>query len=95
MEFDLNISKFETINSRKYGEGIYSNVFEYFKDYLSYSGYKRNDFEEDIIPQKFYSNIFLVENSLRVFANTKIDYGQIFPWVTIDYNELQITPKTL
>jgi hypothetical protein len=95
LEFDLNISNFETINSKKYGEGVYSNVFEYFKDYLSYSGYKRNDFEEDRIPQRLYSNIFLVENSLRLFANMKIYYGQIFPWVTIDYNDLRITPRSL
>lgn len=82
-------------NNKNYGKNVYSNVFEYFKDYLSYSGYKRNDFEEDKIPQRFYSNIFLIETSLRVFANMEIDYGQIFSWVTIDYNDLRIIKKTV
>lgn len=95
LEFDLEMSAFEDINSKKLADGFYLDSFKYFKDYLNYSGYKRSEFDEDKIPPNFYSNIFLIENSLRVFANMKIYYGQILPRVTVDYKNLRLTPITL
>lgn len=92
LEFDVNITALEFIPECIYDEKPSYEVFEKYFDYL---GYTENHFVSDLIPIRFYCNVFLVKNALEVFWGTGKKLGQIVPETIIPYKDLRIFRKSI
>jgi hypothetical protein len=92
LEFDVSIEALELIPDCIYDE---KPTYEVFEKYFDFLGYSENHFVSNLIPNRFYSNVFLVKNSLDVFFGTGKRYGQIIPETIIPYNDLRILRKSI
>lgn len=93
LEFDVSIEALECIPECIYDEKPSYEVFDKYFDFL---GYTENHFVSNLIPNRFYSNVFLVKNSLDVFFyGTGKKLGQIVPETIIPYKDLRVFRKSI
>jgi hypothetical protein len=79
LEFYFSIKNFEYINTKEYFDGFY-DVKEYF-------GIDIDNEENDI---NFYSNLFILVNSLNCYYGSAKRYGQLFSEVNIPFSMLKV-----
>lgn len=92
MEFDVGINSFEYINTKDLLDNTY-----YYSHYLETCGIDPDaiddwdNLNEELIPSQFFSNIFLIQNSLSVVTgHYGKQYGQLFPETIVNFEDLRI-----
>jgi hypothetical protein len=89
LEFDIPITALEHVNEKP-------DSYDECEEFFDLFGYTPFQFYSNLIPKRFYSNIFLIKNSIDVFFSRKgKSYGQIFPETVIPYNDLRILEQQI
>lgn len=93
LEFDIGIRFLEYIPDYIYAE---KPSYDMYENFFNLVGYTENQFISGGVPDNFYHNVFLVENSLEVIIIGKgKEYGQILPTAEIPTNELRVVQKSI